>query len=255
MSVALHMSAPVVTISADAPLQLAAARLVERSCLVVVGGGEPIGMFCRCNLLRAGRLRAQMSGSWRLLSIPRMAVRQRMTTPLVTISRQQSVAEAAAKMVSAKVHRVVVVDGELAVGLLSTSDVMRALALTRNAAPLASCMSSPVITVESQEPLAAALDRMLIASVHGLVVTENGWPIGVFTQREALEAADLDARVPVEEAMSDAMVCLPSKTPICRAAADALASRARRVLAVDGRKLRGIVTGLDVARVASLGAA
>jgi hypothetical protein len=49
--------------------------------------------------------------------------------------------------------------------------------------------------------------------------------------------------------MSYAMLCLDVRTPLYRAAAYAHATRARRVLAVEGRHLKGVLTGIDFARV------
>jgi hypothetical protein len=48
--------------------------------------------------------------------------------------------------------------------------------------------------------------------------------------------------------MSCALLCLPLKLPLFRAAAFALQTRARRILAVESREMRGIVSGLDMAR-------
>ena len=85
--------------------------------------------------------------------------------------------------------------------------------------------------------------------MRGVVVLEEEWPVGVFTQSEALAAAHLDPSTPVEEVMSCALLCLPIGMPIHRAAAFAVETRARRVLAVEARDLRGILSGLDMARV------
>jgi CBS domain-containing protein len=103
--------------------------------------------------------------------------------------------------------------------------------------------------VDASEAIGQATDLLLGARVHGLVVCEDDWPVGIYTQREALEAAALDRHRPVEEAMSCAMLCLPPRTPIHRAATLALETRARRLLAVSNRALRGIASGLDIARL------
>jgi hypothetical protein len=73
--------------------------------------------------------------------------------------------------------------------------------------------------------------------------------VRIYTQREAPDAAALDRRRPVEEVMTCAMLCLPSRTPVHRAAALALETRARRLLAVSARALCRIARGLDIARL------
>jgi hypothetical protein len=49
--------------------------------------------------------------------------------------------------------------------------------------------------------------------------------------------------------MTQALLCLPARTPLFRAAGFALATRARRICATSERRVRGVVTGIDFARV------
>jgi len=89
----------------------------------------------------------------------------------------------------------------------------------------------------------------LEARVRALVVEDQEWPVGLFTQTEALLCASQDAGTKVEDAMSCALLCLPLNMPLFRAAALALETRARRILATANRDLHGILSGLDIARV------
>jgi CBS domain-containing protein len=86
--------------------------------------------------------------------------------------------------------------------------------------------------------------------VSGLAVLDDGWPVGVFTQEEALEARDQPRDTPVETAMNPAMLALEAETPLHRAAAQAEALRVRRIIVVRGTRLEGILSGLDFARAA-----
>ena len=87
-----------------------------------------------------------------------------------------------------------------------------------------------------------------MAHISGLIVVEDGWPIGLFTQREALESKDLAGSTPVEQAMNSAMLVMDAQTPLHRAAAQAAALRVRRVIAMGSRGVAGILTGLDFAK-------
>jgi predicted transcriptional regulator len=109
-------------------------------------------------------------------------------------------------------------------------------------------MSAPVQTVEALETLSHATDRLNESRVAGLVVMEDGRPTGLFTQTEALQARDAPASTPVEEVMSYAMLCLDRSTRMHRAAAHALATRARRVVVVDRHHVCGVISGMDFAR-------
>jgi hypothetical protein len=45
------------------------------------------------------------------------------------------------------------------------------------------------------------------------------------------------------------LICIPLAMPAFRAAEQAVATRARRVVVVDGQAMRGILTGMDFTRL------
>ena len=81
------------------------------------------------------------------------------------------------------------------------------------------------------------------------MVVEDGWPVGAFTQADALGAREAPPDDRVDSWMDPRVICLPMATPVFRAAEQALATRARRVIAVDADGMRGILTGTDFARI------
>jgi CBS domain-containing protein len=258
MPVSLFMSAPVVTIREDETLEAAQHLLHERaiSCLAVVGADDRCsGVLSRTDLLRVGRIEAKGRGRPGLLALPDLRVRDAMHPDVVvSVSPSTSVAAAAREMVSRRFHRVFVAEGPRLAGVFSTKDVLRAIVDKRIETPIAEVMSSPAFTIRTSEPLSMAADRLERARISGLcVVDEEGWPVGTFTQTEALAARDLPGQTPMEEVMSYAMLCLDVRTPLFRAAAQAHATHARRVLAVEERRVKGVLTGLDFARAASTG--
>ena len=247
-----YMSAPVATVRVGALLAEAERRLADRniSCLAVTGpDGRLAGVLSRTDLLRVGRLRATMAEGETLLSLPHQVVHQRMVRDVVTVGEKEPLHAAARRLVERQIHRVFVAEGGWPIGVVSTRDLMRAVVDERLASPIAEHMKSPVLTVEVSDSLALATDLLAEAHVSGLVVVDQGWPVGIFTQTEALAARALDRGAPVEEAMGHALLCLPMGMPLFRATSMALAARSRRILAVEHRELRGIVTGLDLARV------
>ncbi len=246
------MSTPVATIHPDATLADAEQRLEagSYSCLGVVGeDGHLCGVLSRTDVLRIGRLRAVMAADPQLLKMPHQLVRARMIHNVVTADRTTPLHAAAAAMVQNHIHRIFVVENGRAVGVLSTRDLMRAIIEARVAEPIMRWMSSPVLTISASDSVAVATDLLQDARVRGLIVEDQDWPVGVYTQTEALAAAERDANTRVDEVMSCALLCLPPKLPLFRAAAFALDTRARRILAVASREMQGILSGLDMARV------
>lgn len=255
MPVSLYMQEPVITVPEGAPLTEVHRVLAERqiSCVPIVdAGGAPVGVLSRTDLLRIGRLTTKTRGRGMLLSLPHQTAREAMHTGVFTVAPDTQVAQAANVLVKRHIHRLFVEDGGQLVGVLSTKDLLLAIRDKRVATPIREVMAAPVFTLPASAPLSLATDRLARAHVSGLVVVdEEEWPVGTFTQTEALLARDVHTDTPVEEVMSHAMLCFDARTPLHRAAAQAHATRARRVLAVEDRRVQGVLTGLDFARAAS----
>ncbi len=150
------------------------------------------------------------------------------------------------------VHRVFVGGTESLLGVFSTLDVMRAIRDGVAKEPISEFMSAPVEVVDVEETVAKAVDQLEKSHVSGLIAVENEWPVGVFTQVEALAARDLEDDTLVEDAMDPALICMPVTTSMHRAAQQALRMRVRRIVASEARHMRGILSGLDFARYAAL---
>jgi CBS domain-containing protein len=132
---------------------------------------------------------------------------------------------------------------------------MKVVKELRIATPLAEVMTTPVTTIDLGDSIDEALSKLDRTNVRGLVVLDGRWPVGVFTHTEAIHARALPAELrhtAVEEVMSYEMLCLDVATPLYRVAGQAVAMQVRRILAVEKRDLRGIVSGYDLVRIATL---
>jgi CBS domain-containing protein len=159
--------------------------------------------------------------------------------------------DAAESMSKHRIHRVVVTRSGQAVGVVSTRDAIAAVLAQRTTTPLERIMTSPVSTISDSDTIRAGIERLDDAGVHGLVVMDNNWPIGMFTHHEALEAKNLPSmflEAPIERVMSYETICLDIGTPLYRVAGYAIQMHVRRILAVHGRELRGVVSTLDLVR-------
>jgi CBS domain-containing protein len=239
------------TASPEEDLETCDARMREHgiSSLLVVGAdGSAAGVFSRTDLLRIGHVFSKAAGRSAFASLPRMGVGDAMTWGVAGIGLGDTVEEAARRMVAARVHRLYVVENGHPRGVIGTKEILRAVLDRRLTGPIAGFMSSPVITVEVADTLEEALGKLEAGAIGGLVVVEDAAPVGIFTQTEALEARALGRTSPVEEAMSQALLCLPVTTPLHRAAGFTLSTRARRIVCAEHRHMRGVMTGLDFAR-------
>jgi len=210
------------------------------------------GIVSTKDLLRAAR--TDISTSRSMLLEPRLAASDLMRAPVITIGEGALLKEAAAKMLQHRIHRLIVVRAgdERPIGVITTGDAMRAIALERLATPLSEVMTRDVQTINEDEPVDSAVQRLDDANVRGLVVLDGKWPIGVFTHTEAIRARTLPAsmrKIPVERVMSYEMVCLEISRPLGWVAEYARRMRVRRILAVEKHHLRGIASGFDLLRV------
>jgi CBS domain-containing protein len=171
-----------------------------------------------------------------------------MTHGVVAVPPGATMAEAAKLMVARRIHRIFVGAPDAIVGVISTHEMLHAIIDARVAAPLGAYMSAPVLTVQVTDPLWLATDGLGRTGVHGVVALEDGHPVGLFTQADALAARDARQDTPVGDVMDRALVALPAELRLHRAAAIAAETRARRVLALRGGEIAGILSGLDFTR-------
>jgi CBS domain-containing protein len=210
--------------------------------------GHPVGVISRTDLLRIGRIHARAVARPALLELPHRPVGEVMTRAVVSLPPDAPLADAARLMTAHHIHRVFVGRDDEVTGVFSTREVLHAVIDARVATPLATYMSAPVVTVDVGEALWAAADRLSQGTTRGVVVVENGFPVGLFAQADALAARDEAPDTPVARVMSHALLGLPAELALHRAAALMSETRARRVLAMRDGAIQGVLTGIDFAR-------
>jgi CBS domain-containing protein len=217
-------------IGVDSPLEDARRILADVSGLPVVD--------------RAGRLVGALSLS-DLLTGPGGLVGDRMTAEAIAISIEAPLADAAAAMLEHRIHRVFVTDAGRLAGVLSTADLIRAVAERAMPATLGDLMG-PAPTIDREAPATDAARELRSRRASALIAVEgDDWPVGIFTPRHALEAK---AGARVEDVMDTGILCLDVAVDVGRAAARARAAGLRHIVVVHRRAMVGAVTDLDFAR-------
>lgn len=121
------MTTGTINVAADAPPD-EAARLLDAHHIsglpVVDRDGRLVGVLSQTDLVRA----RVIDHLW--ATLPGLAVRHLMSSPVVTVREDLPLDEAAALMEARRIHRLVVVadDGRTPVGMLSVSDLIHELA-------------------------------------------------------------------------------------------------------------------------------
>ena len=255
MPVRLYMTLEPASVRADTPLSEVAAALERRriSAMPVVDEAKrTVGVISRRDLLRVGELRVPEGRSIPEWNLPEQTAGDVMTKHIVAIAPSTSIAEAAALMLDQHIHRVFVEMNRELRGVLTTRDVMQVIVDKRVETPISSFMSSPVQTIAAFEPLQVARRQLQELEVRGLVVAEEGVPVGLFTEEDALAARHHEADMAVDRVMSQAFLVLRPDTPTFRAAGQMASMHVRRIVVMKEGDLVGILTGVDLVGAAAI---
>lgn len=120
-----------------------------------------------------------------------LTVEDVMTTALVTVRPEASVADAAQEMRLASIRHIPVIEHGHLVGIVSQRDILRAMAhADASARPLREVMTSRVLTIRRDAPAARAADFMLEHKIGCLpVLGDAGEVIGLVTESDFVRIA------------------------------------------------------------------
>lgn len=186
-------------------------------------------------------------------------VRDLMHRGLVVCAGSTTLGELAAQLVKASVHALVVVDdtGRPA-GVVTDTDLLAGEWLAADAKALEALkrvradelMSVPPDTIDADDPIEAAVDRLASRRIGRLLVAEGGEAVGVLAVSDVIRylgRQEVVERRSVGDVMTHGMVVCRPETPVVACARLMTERHSRSVLVVerDGRAV-GVVTGLDV---------
>ena len=120
-----------------------------------------------------------------------LKIRDIMSKPVYSVPADATIIEAVNLMVDKKIGSVLVKNGNEYVGILTERDILaRVVAAQKdyNTTKVSEVMSSPLLTVPASASLGQATDVMKINGVRRLVVKEKDKVVGIFSQRDLLNA-------------------------------------------------------------------
>ncbi|TMQ26478.1 MAG: CBS domain-containing protein [Deltaproteobacteria bacterium] len=214
--------------------------------------GHIVGVVTRTDLIQLGVMQGGRRPTQHKMIFPRRRASDVMTHGAACVSSSASLRHAGRMMIDNDIHRVFVTEGRELAGVICAVDLTAAVRDARIETPVAQVMTSPIVTIDIHQPLSAAVDMLDRFHVTGLIVTDDGHPIGMFTQANALASRDLPRATPVETVYDAAVICLPAEMKLHRVAAHVADLRARRVVVCKAREPIGIVSATDFARVVAL---
>jgi CBS domain-containing protein len=159
----------------------------------------------------------------------------------------QPLRECAQRMLDRGLHRVyVLADNQLA-GVISTRELMRAVARAEIDTPIEQLASGRAELVDALAPLSVATARFAAGYGEPLVVLAADAPIGVFAQPEFRACLEADLTQLTQPFSDERVISLPAHLAAQQAARQAIAARARYIIAGDASRGYCVLSGLSFA--------
>ncbi len=237
------MTSKVVTIAPEASMREAAKMMGEKhiGSLIVKKYDTPVGIVTERDLLTKVLAADKDLGKEK--------VEDAMSYPLVTLCVTAKIKEAAQMMIHKKGRLAVFECGTLK-GIITASDLIRSLPdVPETASKVDDFMSKEVVTTDEKTPVVNVVKTMGDQRIGSVVITSEGKPFGIFTERDLLTeflAKDKSLNSEVGKAASRPLVTIPAKTSVHRAAVAMTAKHVRRLPIAAKDKLVGIITARDL---------
>ncbi|NQT03401.1 MAG: CBS domain-containing protein [Planctomycetes bacterium] len=212
------------------------------SCVIVSDNGDLSGIITETDLLK----RAVANGN----DFRKMKIEQVMSSPVCSLPRNLSVLDASRIMETENIRRLVVLEDERLVGIITQTDVVRALSSYSMWKNVEELMTSDVAAIASSVSVKEAAEVMASRDISCLVAMENNTIAGIFTERDLLKRVIALKRNPAEtilkNVMSSPVLSAPSNYSVSSASKMMEKMKIRRLLVMDDQNLLGVVTQTDI---------
>ena len=272
MNIGKLASRRLITIGPHDPVERATALLDEHYIhhLPVVTSGTLVGIISDRDLL--------LSAGWRGAddtpsetapqeSAASTTVAQVMHTPVVTLSLDAAVREAAQRMIEKQISALplVTAEGKLQ-GLVTRLDLLERFCDQVESEPTRAGLRQPVsvymrakvYAVAPNDTLDVALQQMRERRIRHLPVLEDARLVGIISDRDLRRAYGRTRGVPdrerfdrtlVKDVMSVKVHTVLRETPLARAAEMMIAGRVGALPVIEDRRVAGIITDTDIIRL------
>ena len=240
------MSKDVVTATLDDTMFSVARKMSEQSisCVVVAHKGQVVGILTEKDMLNMVARRDT--------ELHQIGVSERMSSPADTISPDMSILEADRIMEIKCFRRLPVVENGRLVGIVTQTDITRALLSLNSLGAVSDIMTKNVATVPSAATAVEAARTMSCSNISCLIVMREEKIAGILTEKDLLRRVIIFQKDPVQTRVMDVMsvpvVTVPPRCSVLDASKKMDAMHVHRLLVTDGRAVCGIVTQTDIMR-------
>ena len=239
----------VITVSPDTIISetLQVMRRNNISCIIAIEGKRPVGIITERNVVQY--LARQNSPS------SDCAVREIMSSPVITAAQTMPIFEAYNLLSMHAMRHLAVVDDTADLnGVVTLSNIVEHLSYDSfvDTKRVAQVMTHVVFSVARDTDVQQTLVEMAEKSMSCIVITENGKPLGILTERDVsrlhMEYPDL-SKVTVGEVMTTSLQTVTGDTQLPAAIAIMKRKKLRRLVVVDEEgNIEGLATQSDIVR-------
>ncbi len=238
------MTRDVAVVEAGQPIADAVKVMAERGIgsLVVVEDGEVTGILTETDLLRY----VSSGGD------DHMSVADMMSSPAVSVEACTPLLDASEVMHSHGFRRLPIVDGGELVGIVTETDIARAMESTGIWRKVEHVMTKEVVTVGGKDLVVDAARRMTAKNVGSVVVVDGDEVAGILTEKDVLNRVLVGGMDPektsVEEVMTSPVLTVDSEMSVYSTSKMMEDGGFRRLPVVEDGELAGIVTQTDLSK-------
>jgi PAS domain S-box-containing protein len=212
------------------------------SCIIVSDNGDLSGIITGTDMLK----RVVVEGN----DFRKMTVERIMSSPVRSAPRNLSVLDASRIMEAENIRRLIVLEQERVVGIITQTDIVRALSSYSMWKDVSELMTSDVAAIASSATVKKAAEVMASRDISCLVAMDNDAVAGIFTERDLLKRVIALKRNPAQtilkNVMSSPVASVTSNYSIPSASKMMEKMRIHRLLVMDDKTLRGVITQTDI---------
>ena len=256
-NIASVMTSEVFTINPESTLHEAAQLMGEKhiGSLIVMKYETPVGIITEGDLLNVVTNGIPLERDW-IRSSPSICnekVENAMSSPVIKICVEYRLKDAARLMIEKRVRRLGVCDSGDLVGIVTTSDMIGNLPQVPETMKVwfevDHFMSKQVVTADEGTLLEDAAKIMAEKHVGSVIVTSNGEPAGIFTERDLLTkflAKDKSLVEEVGNVCSSPLITAPIGISAHDAAEIMIEKHIKRLPITQDGKLVGVLSARDL---------
>jgi PAS domain S-box-containing protein len=238
------MSSNVLSVSSDTALADVAERMESHnvSCSVVLEQDKIVGILSEHDFLKA------VAGDYGELY--QLQVADAMSGSVETIGPEQTILQAAHLMETRRIRRLPVVDNDQLVGIITQTDLIKALLSVGAHHTVSNIMSTNIITTSIHTTVAHVSGIMDRHHVSCVIAEEAGTPVGIVSERDILRKVTGARKNPITlkviDIMSTPIVSIAPTYSVFSAARLLDQKGLHRLVVMDEGQLCGIITQTDI---------